>query len=197
YRSGAHRRFADGVEPAMDGDIVLDERLRTITLRRQLLIDLGAVAKGLAIDLAARELAPLVNYSIDAGGDLYLAGQGPDLGWRVGIQHPGWPGALAGVLELTDLAVCTSGDYLRRGAGADEQHLVDPRTGKSPSEAASVTVVAPSAMLADGLSTAAYVLGPEKGLALVAESGAEGLVLTPRLEKIATPGMQSLLREAE
>jgi thiamine biosynthesis lipoprotein len=54
-------------------DVLLDPSTGTITLARPLLLDLGAIAKGLAIDLAARELAPLESFLIDAGGDLWLA----------------------------------------------------------------------------------------------------------------------------
>ena len=55
-------------------DVVLDPERKTIMLRRPLTLDLGAVAKGLAVDMAARELAPLQDFAIDAGGDLYLGG---------------------------------------------------------------------------------------------------------------------------
>jgi thiamine biosynthesis lipoprotein len=81
---------------------------------------------------------------------------------------------------VTDAAVCTSGDY-ERG-----EHLVDPRTGTPSSLAASVTVVAPTAMLADALATAAFILGPVEGLALLERHGVEGLILTPSLERFET-----------
>ena len=70
-------------------DVALDPAGRTITLRRPLLLDLGAVAKGLAIDLAARELSPLNDFAIDAGGDLCVAGyNAAGQPWSIGIRHP-------------------------------------------------------------------------------------------------------------
>jgi hypothetical protein len=69
--------------------VTLDPEQKTITLIRPLLLDLGAVAKGLAIDLAARELADFRNYAIDAGGDLFMAGHNAaGQPWSVGIRHP-------------------------------------------------------------------------------------------------------------
>lgn len=189
WRSG---EVVDGGVPAEESasyrDVSLDPESRTITLGRPLLLDLGAVAKGLAIDLAAQELAPLENFSIDAGGDLYLGGH-DEHGepWLVGIRHPRGEGAVAETLRLSDAAVCTSGDYERRNA-AGEHHLLDPRTGAPASLAASASVLAPSAMVADGLSTAALVLGPVEGLALVEAQGAEGLLFTADMRRFASAG---------
>ena len=174
-------------------DVQLDAQQRTVTLRRPLILDLGAVVKGLAIDLAARELAPLQNFSIDAGGDLYVAGRN-DAGepWRVGIRHPRIPTAVAAVLRLMDVAVCTSGDY-ERPAPSGGHHIIDPHSGRSPDDLASVTVVAPNAMLADSLSTAAFVLGPSRGLLLLESQGLDGLFLSASLERHMTPGMTAYL----
>jgi thiamine biosynthesis lipoprotein len=171
-------------------DIRLDPRGRTITLLRPLILDLGAVAKGLAIDLAARELRPFVNFAIDAGGDLYLGGHAPGQApWSVGIRHPREEG-LIDALVVSDRAVCTSGDYERRcpddSAG---HHLLDPRTGASSTTMASVTVVAPTAMVADALATAAFVLGPVEGRRLLEREGVEGLLVTSALERHATQGI--------
>jgi thiamine biosynthesis lipoprotein len=78
--------------------------------------------------------------------------------------------------------VCTSGDY-ERG-----QHILDPRAGAPPAAAASVTVVADSAMLADALATAAFVLGPSEGMRLLDRIGVEGMIVTPELEQYKTQG---------
>jgi len=92
---------------------------------------------------------------------------------------------------VSDTAVCTSGDYERVGPGADAgHHVLDPRTGRSPGALASVTVVAPSAMVADALATAAFVLGPVEGLRLLERSGVDGLMVSPTLERFATRGMR-------
>jgi thiamine biosynthesis lipoprotein len=173
-------RCPDGVSYR---DVALDPERRTVTVQRPLGLDLGAVAKGLAVDMAARELAPLRNFAIDAGGDLYLGGlneRGEP--WRVGIRHPRNAGELIGSLRTSNKAVCTSGDYERPG------HILDPRTGACPERVASVTVIAPSAMLADALATAAFVLGPKAGLELLEEHGVEGLIVTAELQQCKTRG---------
>jgi thiamine biosynthesis lipoprotein len=173
-------------------DVEVDVEAGTLTLRRPLLLDLGAVAKGLAVDLAARELAPLGNYSIDAGGDLYLGGHDEkDEPWLVGIRHPRDPDSVIESVRVTDTAVCTSGDYERPGSDG-KHHVVDPRKGEATALVASVTVIAPSAMVADGLGTAAMVLGPLKGLDLIEGQGAEGLIITRDLQSFATPGFAGL-----
>jgi thiamine biosynthesis lipoprotein len=173
-------------------DVHLDPDLKTIALGRPLILDLGAVAKGLAIDMAARELLPFENYAIDAGGDLYLGGYGPNGGpWSIGIRHPRFDNQLIDSLGVSDVAVCTSGDYERRSPGEDGHHIVDPRTGSSANAVASVTVVGPTAMLADALATAAFVAGPADGIRLFERHGVEGLIVLPTLEQHATQGWGS------
>ena len=194
YRTGA--RMASTISPVKGKgyrDIDLDDANRTITLNRPLVLDLGAVAKGLAIDLAARELEGIPNFAIDAGGDLLVRGRN-DRGepWRVAIRHPEQPTAHWGVIAVTDSAVCTSGSYARRGIGRGH-HLVDPRSGESPDDPLSVTVVAPTAMLADGLSTAAFITGCADGLRLIGEHGAEGLLLPRASPPAMTRGFHRLI----
>jgi thiamine biosynthesis lipoprotein len=165
-------------------DVELDERDRTFLLRRPLTLDLGAVAKGLAVDAAAQELRAFRNFAIDAGGDLYLGGCNPrGEPWSAGIRHPHIPGELVERVRVSDGAVCTSGAY-ERG-----QHILDPRRGEAANGVASATVIAPSAMLADALATAAYVLEPEESIALMTRMGVEGLIVTAGLELLRTPDL--------
>ena len=167
-------------------DVLVDSDRGTVTLQRPLVLDLGAVAKGLAIDLAARELKPLENFAVDAGGDLYLAGVNHDgKPWTIGIRHPYVDNELLGSISVSDRAVCTSGNYER------PDHILDARTGKPTNRAASVTVVGATAMLADALATAAFVLGPEEGIQLLGRLGVEGIIFSASLERYATPGMNS------
>jgi thiamine biosynthesis lipoprotein len=166
-------------------DVQLDPDRSTIMLLRPLTLDLGAVAKGLAVDTAARELEPFRDFAIDAGGDLYLGGSNPEgAAWRVGIRHPRQDDGLIDSLRVSNQAVCTSGDYERQAAAG--HHILDPRTGASAKAAASVTVVADGAMLADALATAAFVLGPEQGIRLLERMGVSGLIVTPELERFET-----------
>jgi len=179
-------------------DVQLDDDERTITLARPMLLDLGAVAKGLAIDMAARELKEnsFDHFAIDAGGDLFLAGCNADgQPWSVGVRHPRATDELYATLGVSNSAVCTSGDYERRAPGPDssdgDHHIIDPRIGRSATGAASVTVLASSAMVADALATAAFVLGPIDGIALLERHGVDGFIITPSLERVATPGMRA------
>ena len=175
-------------------DVQLDPDRRTITLLRPLTLDLGAVAKGLAVDTAARELEPFQDFAIDAGGDLYLGGLNPQgAPWSVGIRHPRHDRELIASPAVSNQAVCTSGDYERstpaeRWYGGDH-HILDPRTGKPSRTVASATVVASGAMLADALATAAFVLGPEDGIELLNRMGVDGLIVTPELERYETGGL--------
>jgi len=170
-------------------DVVLDAATLTIALAQPLLLDLGAVAKGLAVDLAAKELRALGGFAIDAGGDLYLGGTGTDgLPWTVGIRDPRRPDRVIDTVHVSNLAVCTSGDYERRTPDGRSHHVLDGRTRDTATAAASATVVAESAMVADALATAAFVLGPDRGLALLEDEEVQGLVIDAQLTSHATGG---------
>jgi thiamine biosynthesis lipoprotein len=171
-------------------DVEVDAARGTITLGRPLLLDLGAVVKGLAIDLAARELAPLVHFQVNAGGDVYVGGfNGAGETWRVGIRHPRATDQLIATLAVRDCAVCTSGDYERIGEISGQHHIMNARNGAASDSLASATVVAPSAMVADALATAAFALGPTAGLALVERHALGALLVTPALERFSTKGL--------
>jgi thiamine biosynthesis lipoprotein len=185
----ARRRVLAGPVPtATWRDVHLDPAARTVTLQAPLLLDLGAVAKGMAVDLAARAIAAdHRHFLVDAGGDVFAGGLNPEgAPWRVGLRHPRRAEAITHVLAVTDAAVCSSGDYARPAAGG--HHILDPRSGRSPRHAAACSVVAPSAMLADALATAAFVLGPRAGAAWLAAQGVDGVVTAPDLTEHATPG---------
>jgi thiamine biosynthesis lipoprotein len=165
-----------------------------VTLQRPLVLDLSSVAKGLAIDLAVRALEAYSDVCVEAGGDLYVKG-GNEQGarWRIGIQHPRLEHEVAHVLSVTNCAVCTSGDYARRQADGKGHHLLDARSGQSPQHLASATVLAPTALAADGLATAAFVLGPERGQRLLEAQGVHGVFLLPSLALRTTRGIEGLV----
>jgi thiamine biosynthesis lipoprotein len=158
-------------------DLQLDVERHTITFARPVVLDLGGIAKGFAVDLAARDLADYPSLSINAGGDLFVRGRSPTGGpWRIGIRDPRRPGQLAATVAVSDAAVCTSGTDQRRQPGGTH-HLLDPHTGQPVSHVASVTVLAPLAVLADALATAAFVLGPVRGLDLLDQEAVQGLCI--------------------
>ena len=191
YRTGRRRRT--GIDPAdlaTYRDVLLDPDDTTVTLRRPVLLDLGAVAKGVAVDLAARELSGTPGAVIDAGGDVYAHGVDLDgRGWRIGIAHPRRRGALLGSVDVVDLALATSGDYARPG------HIIDPRPATTPPTTTttrrpvSVTVLAPTASAADALSTAAAVLPLADGLDLLNRfDQVEALLVTEAGRCVPTTG---------
>ncbi|MEP7380480.1 MAG: FAD:protein FMN transferase [Gemmatimonadota bacterium] len=163
-------------------DVVTVPDTRMVTLHRPLTLDLGAVAKGMAIDLAAKALCALDSFAIDAGGDIFAGGQNANNApWVVGIRHPRRRGDMIATVSVSNLAVCTSGTY-ERG-----EHLVHLRVGAARDTLASATVIAPSAMVADALATAACVLGADEGLDLLVAEGVEGLLIRTDLTMVRTP----------
>jgi len=135
-------------------------------------IDLGGIAKGYAVDLAAKALreAGLSNFIVNAGGDLYAAGRRRDgTSWRIGVRDPRATDRLLCTLFVSDRAVVTSGDYEQffTYQGKRYHHILDPRTGYPCWRCKSATVIAPTAEFADALATAVFVMGPAKGLELV------------------------------
>lgn len=138
-------------------------------------VDPTGLVKGWAVEraLAVLRSAGIQAALINGGGDLAaFGGPAPGQAWRIGVRHPWRPGALAGIIEVR-AAVATSGTY-ERGS-----HLVDPRTRRAGSRAASATVTGPSLALADALATAVAV-GGDEALALVAGlDGYEAYLIRP------------------
>lgn len=131
-------------------------------------IDLGGIAKGYALDRAAEALRAegIESATVDAGGNLLVLG-GPA---SIGVQHPMARDSLLCRIEVRDEAVSTSGssENFFVSNGKRYSHIFDPRTGRPVSNGLlSVTVVAPTGMASDALSTAAFVMGPEEGMALI------------------------------
>lgn len=134
-------------------------------------VDLGGIAKGYAVDRCVAILrdAGVTQASVSAGGDSYILGDHRGQPWTVGIRDPRDEHGMAAVLPLLDTAVSTSGDYERffEQDGVRYHHILDPATGKSARDAWSVTILGPEATFTDALSTSVFVLGPERGLALI------------------------------
>jgi FAD:protein FMN transferase len=154
-------------------------------------IDPSGLVKGWALDRAAAMLGDngLVNFSINAGGDVVTRGQpAPGQEWRVGIQHPWIRDRVAAVVAGTDLAIATSGRY-ERG-----EHIVDPATGGPPSGLMAVTVIAEDLASADGYATAAIVLGDEGMSWLARLPGVEGMGITDSGVALFTEGFEQYRR---
>jgi len=177
-------------------------RLPTAGMR----LDLGAAAKGYAVDFAWQRLAAAghTNLLVDLGGNLRALGEAAPGrgGWRTGVRNPFAPGILATFLLRGGEAVATSGNYERfvEINGARYAHIMDGRTGMPVTGMAGVTVTAPDALTADILSTTLFILGPQKGAALLrSRPGCEALWIpdTPSsLTLLATPGLAARLTPA-
>ncbi len=130
-------------------------------------LDLGAIAKGYAVDCAVKKLKEkgITSCLINAGGQIYCLGDNYGRPWKVAIRNPRGKGVFR-YLELSNKAVATSGDYEQFFVSAAKRyaHIIDPKTGY-PVESGliSVTIVADSGLDCDALSTAVFVLGKEKG----------------------------------
>ncbi|MDP4162174.1 MAG: FAD:protein FMN transferase [Bacillota bacterium] len=165
-------------------DIVLDEQNRTLFLKKPLVVDLGAVAKGFAIDLAANELKDFEGFVVNAGGDLFAGGvDGNGHPWKIGIQHPERKNQIIDVIEISNESICTSGSYERRNAKLPGMHhIVNPKTGQSPNDWVSCSIIAPFAMMADAFSTTVFLLGRERGKELIENMELKGLFIRSDLQ---------------
>lgn len=161
----------DGARAAM-GRWDFDEEGRVVKKSGETRFDLGAIAKGLALDLAVARLqsAGVENGLVDLGGNLFCLGgaSGRD-DWRVGVKDPLNKARYFATVNVTGLAVATSGSYERFVTidGKRYGHIMNPATGRPSEGVLGVTVLAPTAQLADGLSTALFVMGPVAGKQLL------------------------------
>ena len=176
-------------------NVVLDSEARTIFLRQEgMKLGLGAIGKGYAVDRVCMLLEKhgLHDYIVAGGGDMRVSGSRGIDPWRLAVQHPRQQGELC-LLDMTDVAVATSGDYESYFVhdGKRYHHILDPKTGCPARGVSSVTIIAPQAMDADALSTAAFVLGVEKGMALLKTiPGVQAIVVDIDLRSSLTAGLQ-------
>ncbi len=198
-----HKAEEEGVKPGEEEislakskvgfeKLKLDKEARTVRFAAGgMRLDLGGIAKGYAIDMAIEAIRKRggMGAMADIGGDIRCFGAAPPgrKRWVIGLQEPGKQaegvieGRISLILELTDVAVATSGDYRRFAVieGEKFSHIIDTRSGTSSNKLRSVTIIAKSALDADALATAVSVMGPEAGLALI-----EGM---PGVEAILIP----------
>lgn len=153
-------------------DVVLDAELGTIAFRRPgITVNFNSIGKGYALDRMSELLDEdqVDHYLLHGGKSSVLArgdqpGREPDSGWTIGLRHPLRPAERLGEFCLRNRSLSTSGSgtqFFRR-RGRRYGHILDPRTGQPVEGIYSATVIAPTAAAADALSTAFYVMGPEK-----------------------------------
>jgi thiamine biosynthesis lipoprotein len=160
-------------------------------------IDLGGIAKGYACDRAIEILKRfgVKHASVTAGGDTRLLGNKIDKPWMIGIKNPRDEKSIAITLPLEDTAVSTSGDYERYfidSNGERVHHIINPKTGKSSHGLTSVTILGPAGIDTDALSTSVFVLGAEKGLALINQlPGFDAIIITEKGKVLYSDGLMS------
>jgi FAD:protein FMN transferase len=192
-------RFDEGATPSVPSDaevkrtrglvdwrmLEVDPGARTVRLKeKDRKINLGGIAKGYAVDAAARvlERAGVTSFFVQAGGDLFVKGRRYDgRPFRVGVRDPRGKDEqdFFALMEVEDRAFSTAGDYERAFVkdGKRYHHIIDPRTGYPATASRSVTVWAKDAFTADALDDAVFILGPEKGLPMIEATEGAGAVI--------------------
>jgi thiamine biosynthesis lipoprotein len=189
FRAGVHPDAAAIRKslPAIDyRHVLLDTVASTIRFSQEgTRINLGGIGKGYSCDRVADLLrkAGVRSGRVNAGGDTRLIGDRQGQPWMVGIRDPDADDRWVTRLALNNEAISTAGDYERffDEDGVRYHHIINPKTGDSARGVRSVTVIGPDATMTDGLDNAVFVLGPERGLALID----------------ATPGYAAMVIDAE
>lgn len=180
---------------------VSKDRSTVFLKKRGMAIGTGGIAKGYALDHAGAILrgGGIEDYMIFGGGQVQVHGEREGRPWRVGIQHPRDPSTYFAALESTGASFSTSGDYEHAvfdGNGRRWHHIIDPKTGRPATKSLSVTVMTAEGIYADALSTAAFVLGPEKALKMFRRIAypADAVIVGSDCKIYTTPGAKAKLR---
>jgi thiamine biosynthesis lipoprotein len=178
----------------------LDAERRTVAFDREgVKINLGSIGKGYAIDRAIAVIAahwwPTSALIHGGRSSVYALGSPPgQIGgrWEVALRNPFQPESPLGTIRLRNRAIGTSGSAFQQFEidGQVFGHIIDPRTGKPAHGPASVTVLAPSAALADAVSTAFYLLGPDAAADFVAANPEFGAIFVERSDQAAGAGIR-------
>ena len=192
----------NAIRPIISLDhVVINEQVGTVFLKRKgMQIDVGGIGKGYAADLV---VAVMQKVGATAGvvaisGDIKTFGRLPNQERFVfGIQHPRKEqGEILARIELENEAVSTAGDYQRfiMKDGIRYHHILDPSTLQPARGCQSVTIIAKEGVMADGLDTGIFVMGPEKGMALIESlSDVEGVIVNAQGTVLISSGLKSRL----
>ena len=161
-------------------------------------VNLGGMGKGYALDrgIAIMRARGFRNFLIQSGGDMYAAGRRDGRPWRLGIQDPRGPGGqIFARIDVSDSTFSTSGDYERAFVreGRRYHHIIDPATGEPAQGCRSTTILTDRAVIADGLSKSVFLLGVDKGMALLERLRIEAVVVTSTNQVLITPGLKGRL----
>ena len=190
----------DALEQARDhlsfDGVIIDREASTVRLSDPLQrLDVGAVAKGYALEQVCREMdASLI---VSLGGNVRITGPRPDgADWVVGIQDPDGGEDFLHTLNVREGSVVTSGDYQRYYTvdGVRYHHILDPDTGYPANRYRAVTVLCLDSGLADGLSTALFTMDQEAGQALLDRWDAQAMWVLADGTVLYSPGFREAIR---
>jgi thiamine biosynthesis lipoprotein len=199
YRRHVHptdREIAAALPGVDYRNLILDESSHTVKFGREgMRIDLGGIAKGYACDRGVEILKRfgVANGLVTAGGDTRLLGDRRGRPWTIGIRHPDDHSRVVLSMPLADVAVSTSGDYERYfdEGGVRYHHIIDPKTGHSPSGVRSVTIIGPTATQTEGWSKGVFIRGAEEGIRMLERYPEFDAVVVDRAGKVwYTKGLQ-------
>lgn len=162
-------------------------------------LDLGAVAKGYAVEKGIKMLREqgIEHALINAGGDLCGIGSNAKRPWQIGIRDPSGTGVIASLALQEDECVFTSGDYERNFdyAGKRYHHIIDPRSGYPADQVKSLTVLHKNGALADAASTALFIAGPDGWQEVAVKMGVSDVMMVDKKGRIImTPSMQKRIK---
>ncbi len=151
-------------------------------------LDFSGLKRGYGIDLAIQRMQEMgiENALVNVGGDLRAIGSRRGVPWRIALRNPSGGGVLGSVDISGDESVFTAGDYVpsNRCNGIDRQHIIDPRTGRPIEHTYSVTVIHPSATIADAAANALFIAGPGKWRDIARQLGVDQVLLVTTNGKI-------------
>lgn len=189
---GAIAKLVDAA-PGMDDVSIEGHRIRATN--PWIALDLGAYAKGHALNVAIRILHELGidNAIVNAGGDLCVSGGHGGRPWHIGVRHPQGEGVIASLDARDGECVLTSGNYerYREYAGVRYAHIIDPRSGYPVAHIASATVIARNGALADAAATALSVAGAPLWQRIAGRMGVDEVMLVDGDGRVyLTPAMK-------
>jgi len=159
-------------------------------------LDFGAIAKGFAIDqgILSLKTSGIQHAIINAGGDLRIIGNHGQAPWKIAIRHPRSSTTMGWFEVQGDTSIVTSGDYERFFVYQNKRyhHILNPKTGQPAKHHMSVTIIAPTATLADAMSTAMFILDAQTGLSIIENStDIEALWMNKNQQLTMSSGMKN------
>jgi len=195
-------------------NIILNKKSSSVYLKKKgMLIDLGGIAKGYAADKAVEALKRegIKSGLVSIAGDIKAFGLKPDSKpWKIGIRNPraippnpplvkggegGFSDEIMATIEMTDMAISTSGDYERYFIVDKKRyhHILNPKTGYPAEGCRSVSIIAKDGAVTDPFSTGIFMLGAEKGIKLLEEMGIDGIIVDKNGKIHTTPNLRGKL----